>query len=283
MEHEISFIDRDDFSGIELYCNRHMIAQFYLSGNGIEIGALHKPLQVPFNRCHVQYVDYKNYEENRARYPELANETIVQTDIIDNGFVLEAVSDNSQDFIIANHALEHSPDPYGTLLNWMSKLKPGGVIYAAIPIASTCYDKGRPITSLQHLVDDHDFFSSADKNAILDVTKDHIWEFISISDKNIRESMGLEPATRESQLELCNGLMSGLVQEFHSAKTYAELINAHVHHINKLYDIHYHTFTPRSYEIFLRYFTDQTHSVVENVIKNGSGECIGIIRKTVSS
>src|SRR5688500_16428418 len=219
MEHVLPFINSDEFSGIELYCNRHMIAQFYLSGHGIEIGALHKPLQVPFNRCHVQYVDYKNYDENRARYPELANETIVQTDIIDNGFVLEAVSDNSQDFIIANHALEHSPDPYGTLLHWLSKLKPGGVIYAAIPIASMCYDKGRPITSLQHLVDDHDFFSSIDKNAILDVTKDHIQEFICISDKNIRESMGLEPATRDRQLEKCNDLMKGLEQELNADKS----------------------------------------------------------------
>jgi SAM-dependent methyltransferase len=279
MEQLNNFIDNDEFSGIELYCNRHMIAQFYLSGNGIEIGALHKPLQVSPNRCHVQYVDYKTYDQNRARYPELANETIVNTDIIDDGFVLETVPDNSQDFIIANHALEHSPDPYGTLTNWMTKLRPGGVIYAAIPIADKCYDKGRPVTSLQHLVDDHDFFSSTDKNAILDVTKDHIWEFICISDKNIRESMGLEPATRERQIEMCNNLMSGLMKEFQTAKSYAELINAHVQYINKLYDIHYHTFTPRSYETFLRYFTDQTQSVLENVIKNGSGECIGIIRK----
>jgi len=279
MEHVSTFIDKDEFSGVELYDNRHMVAQFYLSGNGIEIGALHKPLQVPVSRCHVQYVDYKNYDENRARYPELANENIVNTDIIDDGFVLEAVPDNSQDFIIANHALEHSPDPYGTLMNWMSKLRPGGVIFAAIPIASTCYDKGRPITSLQHIVDDHDFFSSLDKTAILDVTKDHIWEFICISDKNIRESMGLEPATRERQIDLCNDLMKGLEKELKTAKSYKELIDAHVQSVNKLYDVHYHTFTPRSYETLLRYFTDQTHSVLENVVKNGSGECIGIIRK----
>jgi SAM-dependent methyltransferase len=279
MEHVTHFIDSDEFSGVELYCNRSTIAQFYLAGNGIEIGALHKPLQVPSNRCHVQYVDYKHYDENRASYPELANETIVQTDIIDNGFVLETVPDQSQDFIIANHALEHSPDPYGTLLNWISKLRPGGIVYAAIPIAEKCYDKGRPVTSLQHLVDDYDFFSSSDKNAILDVTKDHVWEFICISDRNIRESMGLEPSTREHQLDMCNNLVNGLKEELLRSKSYRELIDAHVHSINKLYDVHYHTFTPRSYETFLRYFTDQSGSVLENVIKNGNGECIGILRK----
>jgi hypothetical protein len=189
------------------------------------------------------------------------------------------VQEQSQDFIIANHALEHSPDPYGTLKNWLSKLRPAGVIYAAIPIAEKCYDKGRPVTSLQHLVDDHDFFSSSDKDAILDVTREHLCEFISISDSNIRNSMGMEPASAESQAQLCNDLMQALYLECLAAENYSALINAHVVKINKQYDIHYHTFTPRSYETFLRYFTDQTNSVLENVIKNGSGECIGIIRK----
>jgi hypothetical protein len=279
MVHAVNFIDTDEFSGVELECNRKMIAEIYLRGKGIEIGALHKPLAVPEDRCTVQYIDYKTYDENRTRYPELANETIVHTDIIDDGFILEKVPSRSQDFIIANHALEHSPDPFGTLLNWMSKLKPEGIIYAAIPIAEKCYDKGRPITSLQHLADDHDFFVSNDKNAILDVTRSHIMEFIRISDSNIRATMNMEPATKERQEELCNDLMSGLEKELETAGTYAQLIGAHVHRINKKYDIHYHTFTPRSYEAFLRYFTDQTHTFLENVIKNGSGECIGVLRR----
>jgi hypothetical protein len=275
----VHYIETDEFIGIELACNRKMIAQLYLRGQGIEVGALHKPLQVPEASCKVQYVDYKTLEQNRARYPELAEETIVHTDIIDDGFILEKIPPQSQDFIIANHALEHSPDPFGTLQNWLSKLKPDGIIYAAIPIAEKCYDKGRPVTSLQHLVDDHDFFTSLDKEAILDVTREHIMEFIRISDQNIRESMNMEPAGEERQKDLCNDLMRGLEKAFEGAQTYAQLIGAHVHSINKVYDIHYHTFTPRSYEYFLRYFTDHNNSALENVVKNGSGECIGIIRK----
>jgi hypothetical protein len=104
-------------------------------------------------------------------------------------------------------------------------------------------------------------------------------EFITVSDQNIRESMNMEPAPRERQEELCNDLMQGLEKEVEQAQHYAQLIGAHVHSINKVYDIHYHTFTPRSYESFLRYFTDHTDSALENVIKNGSGECIGVIRK----
>lgn len=275
----VRYIESDEFTGVELACNRKIIAQLYLRGNGIEIGALHKPLQVPGDTCNVQYVDYKTLEENRARYPELAEETIVNTDIIDDGFILEKIAPASQDFIIANHALEHSPDPYGTLLNWLDKLKSDGIIYAAIPMADKCYDKGRPVTSLQHMLDDHEQFSSVDKKAILQVTRDHVIEFIRISGQNIREMNNLEPASEDKQQQICNDLIKGLEQAFEKAQSYAELISAHVHHINKKYDVHYHTFTPRSYEAFLRHFTGHNESALENVVKNGNGECIGIIRK----
>lgn len=273
------FIKSDEFEGAELYDHRPQIAEPYFTGNGTEIGALHKPLQVPADHCKVQYVDYKTYEENRARYPELGNETIVNTDIIDDGFILNKVPDASQNFIIANHALEHSPDPFGTLLNWLGKLKTGGIIFAAIPIAEKCYDKGRPTTSLQHLMADHELFTTLNKKGILEVTKAHLWEFIVISDHNIRSSMGLKPAPKEDQINQCNGLMAGLEEKINKATSYADLITAHVLGINRIYDIHYHTFTPTSYEVFLRYFCSQTNSTLENVVKNGSGECIGIIRK----
>jgi hypothetical protein len=275
----VLYIESDEFTGVELACNRTIIAQLYLRGNGIEIGALHKPLQVSENSCKVQYVDYKTLEENRARYPELAEETIVNTDIIDNGFILEKIPSQSQDFIIANHALEHSPDPYGTLLIWLEKIKSDGIIYAAVPIAEKTYDKGRPLTPLQHMLDDHAQFSSLNKKAILDGTREHVMEFIRISGRNIRESMNLELNGEERVQEIGHELMESLETAMNNAQNYAQLIGAHVHGINKKNDVHYHTFSPSSYEAFLRHVTDHNASALENVIKNGNGECIGIIRK----
>lgn len=105
------FIEQDEYAGIEQECRRSAIAHFYLSGNGIEIGALHKPLQIPAERCNIRYVDYKTTAENRLRYPELIEEGIVKTDIIDNGFILNKVEDNTCDFIIANHARSHFRSP----------------------------------------------------------------------------------------------------------------------------------------------------------------------------
>jgi hypothetical protein len=274
------FILTDEYSGEELICNRAKMAEQYIEGNGIEIGALHKPLAVSLDKSFVKYVDYKTYEENRQRYPELVNEDIVHTDIIDDGFILKSVDDTSVDFIIANHALEHSPDPYGTLLTWGKKLRKHGIIYVGVPIAELCYDKGREITSLDHLQRDHELFKSIRKEEIIEVTKEHIREFIEISDRNIRVMNSMEPADEQSKNTLCTQLIAGLKKEFLYAKGYEDLISAHVAKINRIYDIHYHTFTPTSYEDFLQYFCDVNHYKLESVAKNGSGECIGIIRKS---
>lgn len=279
MELQNFFIESDDYGGIEQICSRSAIAHFYLSGQGLEIGALHKPVQFSKDKCTIKYVDYKSLAENRLRYPELANETIVNTDIIDDGFTLTMVPDESQDFIIANHALEHSPDPYGTLLKWRSKLRHNGVIYVAVPIAEKCYDKGRPTTTLEHLIIDHTLFTSLRKELVLRVTESHIWEFLTVSDRNIRVMNGMQDASEPEKKQLQSDLINGLKQALENASSYDELMNAHINKINRIYDIHYHTFTPKSYEFFLQYFCNQTNCKLENVIKNGSGECIGIMRK----
>jgi SAM-dependent methyltransferase len=274
-----SFITNDAFEGIELVCSREAIARFYLKGKGVEIGALHKPLKVDTTKASVVYVDYKSLEENRERYPELENETIVETDIIDDGFILSTVADESFDFLVANHALEHSPDPLGTLGVWLGKIKAGGLLYMAVPIADKCYDKGREITSLDHFYEDQEDFRSINKKKILRKTRMHILDFISISGNNIRVMNNLGPVTEEEKLRLTDKLTMRLQENMKSATDYAALIDSHVTGVNRKYDIHYHTFTPTTYEQMLTCFCEDTGSILENVIKNGNGECIGIIRK----
>lgn len=272
------FITDDEFEGLELICRRSVLAEFYLFGNGLEIGALFNPLPIPA-RCTVQYVDYKSQEENRVRYPELANQTIVKTDIIDDGFILNKVENNTQDFIIANHALEHSPDPFGTLLRWMSKLKQKGIIYAAVPVATKCFDNGRSITSIDHFINDHKYFTLLDKSALLKTTDQHIEEFLRVSDKNIREAMNMSDSDAEYKERLRTDLMTGLTDALNKINTYEDAITAHITHVNRLYDIHYHTFSPSSYETFLQFFCDQTGAKLQTVIKNATSEIIGVIKK----
>jgi len=134
---------------------RLRIAKRYLAGDGIEIGALHNPLPLP-KAARVRYVDRLPVPELRAHYPELEQEPLVEVDIIDDGERLETIGDSTQDFVVANHFLEHTQDPIGTLLNAYRVLRPGGVLYLAVPDKRHTFDVDRPLTPVDHLVRDHE-------------------------------------------------------------------------------------------------------------------------------
>src|SRR4051812_31289684 len=93
---------------------RREFAERFLAGHGLEIGALHLPLATP-SRAHVRYVDRMPVEELRSEYPELATWDLTPVDVIDNGELLATVDEESQDFIVANHFLEHCEDPIRTI------------------------------------------------------------------------------------------------------------------------------------------------------------------------
>lgn len=124
-----------------------------LSGSGIEIGALHRPCDVPHLR--VQYVDRLTRPELERQYPELKGHPIVEADIIDDAETLTTIPDGSQDFVIANHVIEHTSNPIGALLTWCRVLRKGGRLFLAVPDREATFDKGRQLTSIDHILEDH--------------------------------------------------------------------------------------------------------------------------------
>jgi predicted SAM-dependent methyltransferase len=133
---------------------RHELAARYLRGTGIEIGALHNPLEIPAG-AHVRYVDRMRTEELREHYPELNGQPLVDVDLLDDGEQLGTIPDGSVDFVIANHFLEHCQDPLRALSNFARVLRPGGIVYLAVPDKRDTFDAERPVTSLDHLFRDH--------------------------------------------------------------------------------------------------------------------------------
>jgi predicted SAM-dependent methyltransferase len=133
---------------------RRDIAFQYLSGEGIEVGALHAPLQVP-DSVKVHYVDRMSVSDLRKQYPELATFNLVEADIVDNGETLSSINDNSWDFVIANHMIEHCQNPIGALENFLRVIKPGGLVYMGVPDKRHTFDIDRPMTSLDHLIRDY--------------------------------------------------------------------------------------------------------------------------------
>ena len=133
---------------------RRDIAFQYLKGEGIEVGALHAPLQVP-DSVKVHYVDRMSVSDLRKQYPELGAVGLVEADIVDNGETLSSIADNSWDFVIANHMIEHCQNPIGALENFLRVIKPGGLIYMGVPDKRYTFDIGRPLTTLDHLIQDY--------------------------------------------------------------------------------------------------------------------------------
>lgn len=104
----------------------------------------------------VRYVDNWTEHELREQYPDLADEKIVGPDIIDDATTLTTIADSSQDFVVANHFLEHCEDTTAALATMLRVTKPGGVVFLAVPDKRRTFDSPRPTTRLEHVLRDHE-------------------------------------------------------------------------------------------------------------------------------
>lgn len=134
--------------------DRKFVADTFIRGQGIEIGALHMPLLVP-RAARVRYVDRLSVDDLRKQYPELKDQDLVQVAVIADGERLESIPASTEDFVIANHFIEHCQNPIGALRNMFRVLKPGGVLYLAIPDKRNSFDRDRPVTTLEHVMRDY--------------------------------------------------------------------------------------------------------------------------------
>jgi GT2 family glycosyltransferase/predicted SAM-dependent methyltransferase len=134
--------------------SRKLLSSAFLHGEGLEVGALHNPLPVG-SEARVKYVDRFDKAGLYEHYPELLRFALVDVDIVDDGEKLPTVNENSQDFLIANHFLEHAEDPFSTLKNLLRVLKPGGLLFMALPDKRYTFDCNRETTQLEHLIEDY--------------------------------------------------------------------------------------------------------------------------------
>ena len=103
-----------------------------------------------------RYVDRMTVPELRAHYPELEGWDLAPVDVVDDGERLSTIAPESVDFIVANHFLEHCEDPIRTIETHLGKLRPGGVLFYAVPDKRYTFDFRRPRTPLSHVISDHE-------------------------------------------------------------------------------------------------------------------------------
>lgn len=100
-------------------------------------------------------VDYTSDMETYCKLSEkeLCGEALA-VDIVAQGDKLP-VLDNSQDFVISSHVLEHFIDPIKALKEWYRVVRKGGYIFMIVPHKDRTSDKDKERTSLKNLIDRH--------------------------------------------------------------------------------------------------------------------------------
>lgn len=233
-------LDLRRFLSIFRQLDREAVASHYLKGTGIEIGALHNPLKVP-RSVRVHYVDRMTVAELRKQYPELASKELVEADIIDDGEKLATIGDGTQDFVIANHFLEHCEDPIDALSNLVRVLRKDGILYMCVPDKRYTFDIDRPITALEHLVKDHTEGPGWSRNSHLD-------EWVRLVEK---------------------------------VKTEAEIQRRFEYLLGINYSIHYHVWTQTEMFELIQNLRDQFDFPIElEMFMKNNGEALLILRKT---
>ena len=119
---------------------------------GVEIGA---SAQNPFklNALNIDYTD--DYTTPFKQAEKLTSGTYAKVDIVAPGDQLP-LADNSVDYVISSHVIEHFYDPIKTIKEWLRVVRPGGYVYFIVPHKERTFDKDRPRTPLAELIDRHE-------------------------------------------------------------------------------------------------------------------------------
>jgi hypothetical protein len=180
----------------DMYAVRRAISGHIL-GEGIELGPGPHPFPLDHPGVTVRYVDRWEPDENRALFTELEGYEFVKPHVACdlNTDRLKMIDDESQDFVIASHVLEHMADPLGLLDEIHRVLRPGGIALVLLPDMRRTFDRDRPVTDLDHIVREYE-------EKVTDVDDEHVDEFLRYTEDDYETSVaGLTPAAREQLFE----------------------------------------------------------------------------------
>lgn len=158
------------------------VAYRLLGGRGLEIGALHEPARLP-DTCQVTRFDVISRDRAIELFPEIPAERIVPVDHLGDldADGLAAFGDETLDFVIINHVLEHLANPVKAVREVFRITRREGTVILAVPDKRYTYDRAREPTTFEHLWTDYtndtrvnsdehylDFLRSAGPHVFLD-------------------------------------------------------------------------------------------------------------------
>lgn len=173
------------------------LAHRYLDGmQGLEIGgSTHNPFGL-----HAKNVDYTAETNQYKKLEEKFVGQALPVDIVAPGDAIP-LPDNSQDFVVSAHVIEHFPDPIKALREWYRLIRPGGYIFMIVPHKERTFDKDEPRTTLQELIDRHEgkIIARPNKNdhSSVWITEDMVelvehlgWNIVEVQEKDDKVGNG---------------------------------------------------------------------------------------------
>ncbi|PRX32221.1 methyltransferase family protein [Paraburkholderia sp. BL18I3N2] len=130
----------------------HLLKHTDLSGIGLEIGPYDQPT-VFKSEADVRYLDWKDREQlvRECTHPDMIVDIPEIDYVVHSNRYGEYISDKF-DYVIANHVMEHAPNMIQWLADLCDMMRPGGVLFLALPDKKFSFDKYRPDTALSHFV-----------------------------------------------------------------------------------------------------------------------------------
>jgi SAM-dependent methyltransferase len=189
------------------------IATSKLSGSGIEFGAGTSPVSVPLD-CEVRFADFISESELRAKSYPAQGDDFAPLSYVMGMEDMSQIADQSVDFIIAAHVIEHLRNPLQALQQARRKLRSGGYLVLIVPDQARSFDRERELTPLDHLVSDYQNPSAERDTA-------HYYDFFSKAIGFANPDLPIEPRVRDA--------------------------------IATNWDIHFHTWTYRSFGEMIGY------------------------------
>jgi len=126
------------------------IASKFIRGRGLEVGAGSRPFPHPPS-TQVSYGDIRDRDSLQKYF----HGTEIKTGGHINAQTFAGVENESLDFIISAHVIEHLRDPIGSIVNAIRVLKPGGIHLLVVPDMRYTFDRFRPETTLDHVLADY--------------------------------------------------------------------------------------------------------------------------------
>ncbi len=129
------------------------LAHYLLDGlRGLEIGAsAHNPFGL--KTLNVDYSDDYSTEFKQSEVRMCGSYAPVH--IVSPGDDLP-FKDNVWDFVISSHVIEHFYDPIKTMKEWLRVVKPGGYVFVIAPHKERTFDRDRPRTLVDEIIDRHE-------------------------------------------------------------------------------------------------------------------------------